>query len=176
MATWLHAGLYVVRLKDSTGCTVFSTVAIGYQHARPDVNLGPDTSVCASSNFSLNAGAGFASYLWSDGSAGQTLAVTSTGTYHVTVTDVNGCQNEDGVHVTVQNCMVIGGNHDGARVASAAQGMTAMVYPNPAHDVVNVAITGIKSEITVKLDMNDILGNRVYSQSSKADSNYLSSI
>jgi len=174
-ATGLGAGFYVVRVKDSTGCTVFSSVAIGFQHARPVVDLGSDVTACLVDT--LDAGAGFSSYLWSDASTGQKLVVTVSGTYAVTVTDVNGCQNSSSVNVTIQNCAIIGGsNGHNARLDAPAQGLIAYVYPNPATDVVNVAINGIKSEINVKLELADMLGNKVASQSSTPDVDYIGTI
>ena len=67
----------------------------------PSVSLGPDTAICEGTSLILDAGTGDYSYLWSDNSTGQTLGVTSAGNYSVTVTDVNGCQSQDTVTVTV---------------------------------------------------------------------------
>jgi hypothetical protein len=63
------------------------------------VDLGPDQLACAASGTVLDAGPGFASYLWQDNSSSQTLAVTGPGTYWVEVTDANGCSSRDSVIV-----------------------------------------------------------------------------
>jgi hypothetical protein len=56
----------------------------------------------------LDAGAGYASYLWSPGSeTTQTIDVTTGGTYGVTVTDANGCQGTDSVAVTTVACITV---------------------------------------------------------------------
>ena len=48
----------------------------------------------------LDAGAGYASYLWSPGGATtQTIAVTTSGSYTVTVTDGNGCTGTSAAEV-----------------------------------------------------------------------------
>jgi len=101
LATGLSANTpYTVTVTDVNGCTDTSTVFIGAQHELPVVNLGPpDTGYCAGGNVLLNAGAGFMSYLWSDGSTGQILAVTSVGIYMVTVTNFGGCSNSDQINV-----------------------------------------------------------------------------
>jgi hypothetical protein len=65
----------------------------------PVVDLGNDTSICQGSTLTLDAGAGDYSYLWSDNSTGQTLDVTTTGDYSVTVTDAAGCQGQDAIYV-----------------------------------------------------------------------------
>ena len=48
----------------------------------PSLDLGADTTlICAGTSETLDAGTGFASYLWSDGSTAQTLTATTAGTY-----------------------------------------------------------------------------------------------
>lgn len=49
--------------------------------------------ICAGQSTTLNAPAGFSSYLWQDGSTGQSLVVNSAGTYNVMVTDATGCSS-----------------------------------------------------------------------------------
>ncbi len=66
----------------------------------PVVNLGQDTSLCIGDNYTIDAGAGYTSYSWSPSGSSQTLNVTTTGTYSVTVTDANGCQGIDEINVT----------------------------------------------------------------------------
>ena len=43
----------------------------------------------------LNAGAGFSSYLWSTGAVTQSITINSPGTYWVTVSNTNGCTITD---------------------------------------------------------------------------------
>ena len=67
----------------------------------PDVHLGPDLALCAGDTITLIADAGFDTYLWSDGSIGSTLEVSTAGTYTVEVT--NGCGlDRDTVVVTLE--------------------------------------------------------------------------
>ncbi|MCC7332846.1 MAG: hypothetical protein IT232_09580, partial [Flavobacteriales bacterium] len=66
----------------------------------PEVNLGADAGYCAGTPFTLDAGNAGSSYLWSDNSSNQTLDVTTSGTYSVTVTDGNGCIGKDTITVT----------------------------------------------------------------------------
>lgn len=64
------------------------------------VNLGNDTVITFPNTVTLDAGAGFTTYNWSNGSS-QTIVVSNSGTYIVTVTDANGCTSSDEVIVTV---------------------------------------------------------------------------
>ena len=90
------------RLKNDTdpmNDTLFHTLQVfGY----PDISLGPDTVVYAS-DYLLDPGAGYASYLWQDGSSGESFLVNQTGfaQYHVAVSDDNDCTSRDTVLVTL---------------------------------------------------------------------------
>jgi len=62
----------------------------------PDVSLGPDRIVNAIAD-TLDAGDGFISYMWQDGSTGQYFVAeignqSADSVYAVTVVDVNGCE------------------------------------------------------------------------------------
>ncbi len=70
--------------------------------APPVVNLGSDRSICPGSSATLDAGAGFYSYLWSTGATTRTITVLAAGTYTVTVTKY-GCSASDAVNVTVMS-------------------------------------------------------------------------
>ncbi len=65
-------------------------------HALPIVNLGADTIHTGAASYTLDAGAGFTSYLWSTTDVTQTITVNGvSGSYCVTVTDANNCSNSD---------------------------------------------------------------------------------
>jgi len=67
----------------------------------PLVNLGNDVSINQGDSVTLDAGAGFVSYLWSTGPVTQTITVNTTGCYWVRVTNGSGCTDRDTVCVTV---------------------------------------------------------------------------
>jgi hypothetical protein len=69
--------------------------------ALPDVNAGANQTVCSGSTVTLN-GSGANSYLWNNGVVNNlAFAPTTTQTYTVTGTALNGCQATDQVLVTV---------------------------------------------------------------------------
>lgn len=84
-------------------CTGIDQVTV-VVNAPPTVSLGADDSLCIGSSTLLDAGQGFGSYLWSDGSTGQTLLVSTAGSYSVTVTDANGCTNADTIVLAPKLC------------------------------------------------------------------------
>jgi len=66
--------------------------------------VGNTLTICSSTALTLSAPGGFTSYLWSDGSTTQQLSVSASGTYSVSVIDMNGCASppSDGFVITVQ--------------------------------------------------------------------------
>ena len=72
----------------------------------PTVALGSDTAQCGGT-VTLNAGNPGSTYLWNTSAATQTIAVSSTGTYTVTVTDINGCTGTDVINVTIYPLPVV---------------------------------------------------------------------
>ena len=89
---------------DASGCQDVDSVTINISD--PQVNLANDTTFCGSGSLTLDAGAGFASYLWNTGATSQTLATSGAGDYHVTVTDLHGCQDVDTTTITISNPVV----------------------------------------------------------------------
>ena len=83
------------------GGTAYSD-SVKVTSAGPVVHLGNDTAICQGSTLTLDAGAGEGyTYLWSDNSTGQTLDVTTAGTYAVTVEDTLHCQATDDIYVNI---------------------------------------------------------------------------
>ncbi len=75
----------VVTGDDNGNNLVFNTAPV------PSITaLGPLT-ICQGSSVTLDAGAGFTSYQWSNGAATRTIAVSQEGTYTVTVANSVGC-------------------------------------------------------------------------------------
>ena len=94
-----NVGVEVTHPLDQNVSNNLMTVSVETFPA-PVVNLGGN-QVSNTGPVILDAGPGFASYLWQNGSTAQTFTVTVTGTYSVTVTDYNGCQGSDEVHVAI---------------------------------------------------------------------------
>ncbi|MBL0073890.1 MAG: hypothetical protein IPP34_19640 [Bacteroidetes bacterium] len=69
--------------------------------ASPNASITGDSAVCAGGSSVLDAGPGFASYLWSNGASTQTISVATTNTYTVTVTNAGGCPDTDAFVFTV---------------------------------------------------------------------------
>jgi gliding motility-associated-like protein len=98
--------VYTVTGTDLNGCTNTDSVDIVI-YSLPVADAGSNVAVCISDTIQLNASGGV-SYLWTP-SAGLNNTVIAnplafplvSTTYYVHVTDVNGCENDDSVFVTV---------------------------------------------------------------------------
>ena len=84
----------VFTCSNQSFCTATDDVVVTV-NSLPFIDLGADTIlICDGTIQTIDAGTGFASYLWSDGSTNQTLSTSVAGTYTVTGTDANpanGC-------------------------------------------------------------------------------------
>lgn len=101
----------------------------------PTVFLGNDTTIALPNTVTLDAGAGFTSYLWSTGATTQTIVVSISSTYSVSVTDANGCVGIDVISVAV----LTGINDFGAN-------SSVSIVPNPAKDFIKVALNNFAND------------------------------
>jgi len=70
----------------------------------PVVDLGNDTALCPGDVVVLDAGNPGSQILWDDGDQSPVKTFTSTGTYIVTVTNSNGCLDEDTIELNTHGC------------------------------------------------------------------------
>jgi|GEM_PF-787489 len=94
---------WVAAVNPGSQCLSRDTVDITVYPA-PVVNIGPDVSICRDSVYKLDAGSGFSSYLWSDGSTGTSIMVNTPGQYWLQVTNTQGCTARDTVTITSISC------------------------------------------------------------------------
>ncbi len=137
---------YVVKcqLNSSVTCAVQNPVeslpVTLFVYAPPVVNLTDKPFLCAGDPIQLDAGAGFASYLWQDGSTGRYYTATNVGIYRVTVTDVHACTGSDSVELKSCDSTIFvptafspngDGENDSFRVVSTADnvsGFSMLIY------------------------------------------------
>jgi len=91
---------------NASGCS--SPEGTGYVVLNsPFTELGLTKQICIGNSETLDAGAGFSSYRWNDGSTSSTLNTSSAGIYWVDVTDAAGCTFRDSVTVAVNTLPVV---------------------------------------------------------------------
>ncbi|HOG19428.1 MAG TPA: PKD domain-containing protein, partial [Salinivirgaceae bacterium] len=107
--TATETGYYYVTATDTDGYLSVDSVFIQCPSVScdPPVDLGPDINIdygfCP---VTLNAGDVYIDYKWSTGDTTQTIAVSQTGYYHVTVTDQYNYISTDSVKVTFPAIML----------------------------------------------------------------------
>ncbi|MFP5245069.1 MAG: beta strand repeat-containing protein, partial [Thermoanaerobaculia bacterium] len=94
------SGSYSVTVFDAAGCSATSAPTTVTVNPNPSVTISGPTTSCDSAT--LTVPAGFASYAWSNGGNGNSITVTTGGTYSVDVTDANGCTATDNHTVTIK--------------------------------------------------------------------------
>ncbi|GJM32288.1 MAG: hypothetical protein DHS20C18_12890 [Saprospiraceae bacterium] len=92
-------GDYGLTVTDTNGCVSTAEVTVD-EFDLPTVNIGGSSSFCIGGSTTLNAGATFNAYLWSDGTTQANIEVSTPGSYALTVTDNNGCQGEGAISVS----------------------------------------------------------------------------
>lgn len=115
-----QGGSYWLEAMDSCGISFRDSLEALPDPLQNALDLGPDTVICAGQSLLLDAGNGFSSFLWQDGSQQQSFLVSTPGTYHVTTQSPFNCSYSD--TVVVDLCI---GIHPERTMEPMA------IYPNP---------------------------------------------
>ncbi len=91
-------GVYNVLVTDASGCSGIAELEVTETADLP-VTIEGELEICDGTSTLLNAGPGYTTYTWSDGSENQTLSINTGGSYTVTVSDPSGCTGVDEVFV-----------------------------------------------------------------------------
>ncbi|HCY20833.1 TPA: hypothetical protein DIC40_03110 [Patescibacteria group bacterium] len=122
-------------------CGVIADQVVVVVNPLPTVNI---TQTSGNGNATLDAGTGFSEYLWSTTAITQTIVVSASGTYSVTVTDNHGCKNSDSEQVTVTG------------VEDIENGKIT-IYPNPV-----ISLCTIELEKNGTVEIFNLIGNLLY--------------
>jgi len=142
LAGSLSANAYTVTITDANGCTKTQSALVNNSPA-PTINSVTATNVTCSGNADGSAavsatGTTALTYSWSgSGGSGATATGLIPGTYTITVSDANGCQQISTAIITQPNAVVITGIstssakcnvNNGSAVATATGGTGALNY------------------------------------------------
>ena len=128
--------------------TVMKTIVV---NAQPTVAISGPTLICQGNTATLTA-TGASNYVWNASATDATLAVSpsSTSSYTVRGTDLNGCSKTAGFTLTVSPCtgLELLGRED----------LSLYLYPNPAKSEVNIH----SSETIRSIRLLDLTGKTVF--------------
>lgn len=142
-----RTGLFHTSVLDENAGSASFAYLSSYDNS-PEVNLGSDITTDATT-VTLSGPSGYAGYLWSNGSTTPAIVVDTSGDYSLTVTDEQGCQAMDFIHVTF----------DQATYIPETNQAPITLYPNPSHGKVfidfntgisiqNIQVFNSKGELT----------------------------
>jgi gliding motility-associated-like protein len=168
----LSSNNYTVTGTNANGCTGTDQVTITV-NPLPIVNAGVDQSVCAGNSVTLT-GSGTNTYSWNNGiTNGIAFTPSSTLTYTVIGTDLNGCTNSDDVIVTYNSLPLTNAGADvticnGQSVTLNASGASTYTWNNsitngtsfiPSLGTTTYTVTGTSSAGCIALDQVDVIVN-----------------
>ncbi|MFZ9846940.1 MAG: gliding motility-associated C-terminal domain-containing protein [Flavobacteriales bacterium] len=95
------AGTYWVKVADANSCVAYDTVVVSTVPL-PQVNIGSDILACVGDVKTIqdNVAQAGLTYSWNDGSTSSSLQIRQSGTYTLTVSDANNCNNSDELNAT----------------------------------------------------------------------------
>jgi gliding motility-associated-like protein len=93
-------GAYSLTVTNAAGCSGQDLFQVTV-HPNPSPSISGNLSFCEGSSTILSVSGAFASYQWSTGDTAPSLAVTTAGTFQITVTDTNGCSGTTSASTTV---------------------------------------------------------------------------
>jgi gliding motility-associated-like protein len=112
VATHLCDGNYVLQVTDQNGCSTSASTTILYSDSIPELSVSADTtSIYEGQSTMLHAhpSNNVYAYLWTPAGtlnnstiANPTATPTETTTYFLTMTDTNGCSNNDSITIEVK--------------------------------------------------------------------------
>ena len=102
--TGVAAGSYTVTVTDGNGCTATASFTVNEPPALTiSLSFDSNTNVISAS---VSGGTPPYSYSWNTGSTDDSIVVSTSGQYFVTVTDANGCSISDTITVQVTSGIV----------------------------------------------------------------------
>ncbi|MDY6348521.1 MAG: T9SS type A sorting domain-containing protein [Bacteroidales bacterium] len=134
--TVTQAGLYTVTVSLGN-CSSSASVLVSIA-ANPVPTISGNTTICQGETSLLIANGGN-SYVWSNGSASNSIGVSQSGTYSVTATSIEGCTGSTSTYVTVNplpNVSISGNNSfcQGGSVSLMASGASSYSWSNGSNN------------------------------------------
>jgi len=93
-------GTFIIKAVKNNCSLLADSIIVKVGNRIPGAYLPEDTVLCFGNSMVLDAGNGYSSYQWQDGSRDQSVNISAPGTYWVRLTGNNGCISTDTTTVT----------------------------------------------------------------------------
>ena len=100
------ADLYTVYVTTNFGCTGNASANVNV-YPNPTPTITGILNICLGEQTTLNAGQGYSSYHWSNGTGYQIINTGNAGIYSVTVSDANSCKGIASVELNVDEVKIV---------------------------------------------------------------------
>lgn len=141
-----NSGTYKVTVTNSIGCPGVDSVGVTVIPT-PSPEISGVLAICEGEATTLDAGPGYATYVWSTGASGQILTVSSGGAYSVTVTSPEDCIGSVGINVQESPNPVLQITGD----PSLCEGEQTVLSPGAAFSSYNWSTGASTAAITVSM-------------------------
>ena len=131
----------------ATGCYNSNNIAITV-NALPVINSLMDTTKVCGTKTILDAGAGYSSYLWSNGSTARYISTDVSQNYFVTVTNSSSCSSIDSTFLSIVDAKLF--NSDTTILAGASVNINA-------HGILNSADRAVLYDFSNTNALNDFV-------------------
>jgi len=131
----------------ATGCNNSNNITITV-NALPVINSLMDTTKVCGTKTILDAGAGYSSYLWSNGSTARYISTDVSQNYFVTVTNSSSCSNIDSTFLSIVDAKLF--NSDTTILAGASVNINA-------HGILNSADRAVLYDFSNANALNDFV-------------------
>lgn len=156
----ISAGEYVVTVTDANGCEEIATILLG---ACPStLNANPSVTMLSTVNgqdgaVALDPSGGFSpyTYMWSNNATTSSIDNLSEGSYSVTITDVNGCQEFLNFNIGF-----------GVNVNEIEKVAALNLFPNPTNNTANLSLE-LNQAAEVRVELLNVVGQIIYVQENK---------
>lgn len=128
--------MFWAEVTNENGCKGYDTVYVDFAEI-PIVELGSDTTLCAGTTITLDAGNAGSAYLWSNLETTQSILIDTVGygygtqDIYVDVTNTSGCNNIGEISLEFVDCTGINELSD----------VDIKVYPNPTSGIITMDLT-----------------------------------
>lgn len=159
----LGAGNYFVTVTDDHRCTASDSIFVSqpgqFYISTSSTNTALNQNT-GTATVNVNGGVEPYAFNWSNGDSAQSISGLAVGTYSVTVTDKNGCQQTGTVEVGLATGL-----------AALPADIPFSLHPNPANTRVIIEIPGLEKQAAMQL--YDALGQMLLSQTISAEKTIL---